>query len=205
MNSRCPNNYNYSNLTHDCTLILLSENTLVEEIDDDNVDAFTMKPNNIGELYSIFENYGPEANIYIHNDLKILIAYATLRYVDEVIVYFPHAVNSKYVSIGEYYCAPNTYVIKYKAYIYLLNTLFNLNIQPGSINIQATYLENIIHSINPRTQYIEDDLSELIKYLNKYVFNYNSVDTIEPFKENITTGKLSSALQMVYSMGNKLL
>lgn len=197
-------NEHYSNLTHEFTLVLLSGNTLVEPCDDLNMDIVTIDPYDVGELYSIFENYGPCTNIYIHNDLKILIAYAALKYVDEVVVYFPHAIGSKCVSIGEYYCAPNNYVIKYKAFIYLLNSLFNLNIQSGHINVQSTYLENIIYSINTRTHTIGDDLSGLIGYINKYIFNYKEVGLVELFKEIITTDKLLSALQMIHSMGNKL-
>lgn len=71
--------------------------------------------------------------------------------------------------------------------------------------MQATYLENIIYSINSRTPSIGDDLSDLIEYLNKYVFNYKDVDEIEPFKGCVTCDKILSALQFIHSMGNKLL
>lgn len=197
-------NYQYSNLIHENTLVLLSDNTLVEPCDDDNMDIVTVDPNDVGEMYSIFENYGPDTNIYIHNDLKLLIAYAALRYTDEVIVYFPHSIKTKCISIGEYYSAPNSYIIKYKAFIYLLNSLFNLSIQPGCVNMQATYLENIIYSIVTRTHSIDDNLSDLIEYLNKYIFNYNTVGIIKPPKGIVTTDKLLSALQMIHSMGNVL-
>ena len=120
----------FINCTHKESLILLKEDTLIPSRENEHV--YYISEFDVEELYMVFEEFGNEWNIFIHNELKILIEYAALKYGGEVVIYFPYSnKNSKHISIYEYYCAPTDYIIKYKAFVYLLNSLFNMKIQPG--------------------------------------------------------------------------
>ena len=193
----------FINCTHKESLILLKEDTLIPSRENEHV--YYISEFDVEELYMVFEEFGNEWNIFIHNELKILIEYATLKYGGEVVIYFPYSnKNSKHISIYEYYCAPTDYIIKYKAFVYLLNSLFNMKIQPGYINTSVNYLENIIYTIKPKASYVEKNLEHIIKYLNKYFFNYLDVKIAELFNKNISCEELVEALQHIQSIGNKL-
>ena len=192
----------FTNCIHKKTLILLDDS--ISYVETDNIKYYVMKDTMVQDMFDIFECFGDESNIYIHNRLVTLISYAVLKYLDEVIVYFPYALNNKKcVSIYTYYSVGDLYTLKYKSYIYLMNSLLNIKIIPVNVDQTKSILGEIIYTI--RVKYTKTkDVEDLIRYLDKYVFNWATVKTAVTYDKPVTMDSLSEALQYIYSIDNKL-